>query len=118
MTLVLIFPAPKVRKQIVLDGPRSSGKSVALAMLAQWAREEGWLVLYVPNGRDWSHGGFYYKNPQTGLWDTPVQADSVLKASSFPSFFLGSRFVFLTSNVNAIKDMLQAWILQKVFGIS
>lgn len=114
---MLTFPAPKVRKQIVLDGPRSSGKSVALAMLAQWAREEGWLVLYVPNGRDWTHGGFYYKNPQTGLWDTPVQADSVLKASSFLSFFLEVDFS-LTSNLNAIKDMLQAWILQNVYGIS
>uniref|UniRef100_A0A803LCX5 Small ribosomal subunit protein mS29 n=1 Tax=Chenopodium quinoa TaxID=63459 RepID=A0A803LCX5_CHEQI len=35
--------APKPRKQIVLDGPRSCGKSIALAMLAHWARDEGWL---------------------------------------------------------------------------
>ncbi|XP_010685948.2 uncharacterized protein LOC104900263 [Beta vulgaris subsp. vulgaris] len=71
--------APKVRKQIVLDGPRSCGKSIALAMLAHWARDEGWLVLYSPKGRDWTHGGFFYKNPQTGLWDTPVQAENILK---------------------------------------
>ncbi|RZB80735.1 28S ribosomal protein S29, mitochondrial-like isoform X1 [Glycine soja] len=69
----------KVRKQVVLDGPVSCGKSIALAMLVQWAREEGWLVLYVPKGKDWTHGGFFYKHPQTGLWDTPVQAEDVLK---------------------------------------
>ncbi|KAA8543687.1 hypothetical protein F0562_021567 [Nyssa sinensis] len=31
---------PKVRKQIVLDGPVSCGKSIALAMLVHWARDE------------------------------------------------------------------------------
>ncbi|XP_028768892.1 28S ribosomal protein S29, mitochondrial [Neltuma alba] len=70
---------PKVRKQIVLDGPLSCGKSIALAMLVQWAREEGWLVFYVPRGQEWTHGGFFYKHPGTGLWDTPVQAEHVLK---------------------------------------
>ncbi|KAI4305368.1 hypothetical protein L6164_028738 [Bauhinia variegata] len=70
---------PKIRKQIVLDGPVSCGKSIALAMLVQWAREEGWLVLYVPKGLDWTHGGYFFKHPQTGLWDTPVQAENVLK---------------------------------------
>ncbi|XP_058759297.1 uncharacterized protein LOC131632576 [Vicia villosa] len=69
----------KVRKQVVLDGPVSCGKSIALAMLVQWAREEGWLVFYVPRGKEWTHGGFFYKHPQTGLWDTPVQAENVLK---------------------------------------
>lgn len=69
----------KVRKQVVLDGPVSCGKSIALAMLVQWAREEGWLVLYVPSAKEWTHGGFFYKHPLTGLWDTPVQAENVLK---------------------------------------
>ncbi|XVF20392.1 hypothetical protein REPUB_Repub11eG0194600 [Reevesia pubescens] len=71
--------APKTRKQVVLDGPVSCGKSIALAMLVHWARDEGWLVLYAPRGREWTHGGFFYKNPETGLWDTPVQAENVLK---------------------------------------
>ncbi|KAK6246790.1 hypothetical protein QUC31_018355 [Theobroma cacao] len=71
--------APKARKQVVLDGPVSCGKSIALAMLVHWARDEGWLVLYAPRGREWTHGGFFYKNPGTGLWDTPVQAENVLK---------------------------------------
>ncbi|OIT01935.1 PREDICTED: 28S ribosomal protein S29, mitochondrial [Nicotiana attenuata] len=69
----------KARKQVVLDGPVSCGKSIALAMLVHWARDEGWLVLYVPKGREWTHGGFFYKNPKTGLWDTPVQAANILQ---------------------------------------
>lgn len=69
----------KTRKQVVLDGPVSCGKSIALAMLVHWARDEGWLVMYVPKGREWTHGGFFYKNPKTGLWDTPVQAANVLQ---------------------------------------
>ncbi|KAK9126778.1 hypothetical protein Scep_015624 [Stephania cephalantha] len=70
---------PKVRKQIVLDGPVSCGKSIALAMLVHWARDEGWLVFYVPNGKEWSHGWFFYRHPDTGLWDTPVQAAKTLQ---------------------------------------
>ncbi|GMY10486.1 28S ribosomal protein S29, mitochondrial-like [Fagus crenata] len=70
---------PKLRKQIVLDGPVSCGKSIALAMLVHWARDEGWLVFYIPRGREWTHGGFFNKNPETGLWDTPLQAANVLK---------------------------------------
>jgi hypothetical protein len=76
---ILKFLGVKVRKQVILDGPVSCGKSIALAMLVQWAREEGWLVFYVPRGKEWTHGGFFYKHPQTGLWDTPVQAENVLK---------------------------------------
>ncbi|PIA59608.1 hypothetical protein AQUCO_00400473v1 [Aquilegia coerulea] len=89
---------PKVRKQIVLDGPASGGKSIALAMLVKWAREQGWLVLYVPKGKEWTHGGYFYHNPQTELWDTPVQAggglgwmrggDSMTMAERFQLFHL------------------------------
>ncbi|KAL8225110.1 hypothetical protein R6Q57_017667 [Mikania cordata] len=68
-----------VHKQIVLDGPVSCGKSIALAMLVHWARDEGWLVFYVPEGRSWTHGGLFYKNAETGLWDTPVQAANILQ---------------------------------------
>ncbi|KAG9151158.1 hypothetical protein Leryth_002736, partial [Lithospermum erythrorhizon] len=69
----------KLRQQVVLDGPANCGKSIALAMLVFWARNEGWLVLYSPRGREWTHGGFFYKNRQTGLWDTPVQAANILQ---------------------------------------
>ncbi|CAA6656926.1 unnamed protein product [Spirodela intermedia] len=68
-----------VRKQVVLDGLVSCGKSILLAMLVHWARSEGWLVFYVPNARKWTRGGFFYRNPNTNLWDTPVQAAQILK---------------------------------------
>lgn len=71
--------SPKVQKQIVLDGPVSCGKSIALAMLVHWARSEGWLVLYVPKGKEWTHGGTFYRNPDTNLFDTPVQATKILQ---------------------------------------
>lgn len=85
----------------MLDGPVSSGKSIALAMLVQWAREEGWLVLYVPSGKEWTHGGFFYKHPLTGLWDTPVQAENVLKARMLISllFSFTRRLLSLVLNV-------------------
>lgn len=70
---------PKVRKQIVLDGPVACGKSIALAMLVKWAREEGWLVFYVPKGKEWTHGGFFYQNPITNLWDTPAHSAKTLQ---------------------------------------
>lgn len=67
------------RKHFILDGPVSSGKSITLLMLVHWARAEGWFVFYVPKAKEWTHGGFYYKNPVAPSWDTPVQAITVLK---------------------------------------
>ncbi|KAL2649989.1 hypothetical protein R1flu_018117 [Riccia fluitans] len=72
-------PASKHKPQCLLDGFIKSGKSAALAMLVHWARMQGWLVFYVPCGRDWISGGMYYKNEHTGLYDTPVQAKTTLE---------------------------------------
>lgn len=52
-------------------------------MLVHWARTEGWLVFYVPQGKEWTHGGFFYKNPSNGLWDTPIQAKRTLQVWFF-----------------------------------
>lgn len=68
----------KPRKHFILDGPVSSGKSITLAMLVHWARSEGWFVFYVPKAKEWTHGGFYYKNLLAPSWDTPIQAATVL----------------------------------------
>ncbi|XP_020586539.1 28S ribosomal protein S29, mitochondrial [Phalaenopsis equestris] len=78
----LLRPSKKnanIKKQIILDGPVSCGKSITLAMLVHWARSDGWLVLYVPRGKEWTHGGFFYRNPYSDLWDTPVQAAKILQ---------------------------------------
>ena len=69
----------KPKKHILLDGPEGSGKSVALAMLVQWARARGWLVFYIPSGRGWTHGSLYYRNEETGLVETPVTAQMALE---------------------------------------
>lgn len=68
----------KPKKHILLDGPVGSGKSVAVAMLVQWARARGWLVFYIPSGRGWTHGSLYYKQ-ETGLVETPVTAQMALE---------------------------------------
>ena len=59
-----------------------------LEMLVHWAREEGWLVFYVPRGREWTHGGYFYKNPITGLWDSPIQAENALKVRILNIYFI------------------------------
>jgi len=38
-----------------------SGKSVALAMLADWARASGWLTVYVPSASVFMNNGYYHK---------------------------------------------------------
>ncbi|TVU17939.1 hypothetical protein EJB05_34001 [Eragrostis curvula] len=68
-----------IKRQIVLDGPRSCGKSIALAMLVHWARTGGWLVFYVPQGKDWTHGGFFYRNTYSDFFDTPIQAAKIMQ---------------------------------------
>jgi hypothetical protein len=80
--LKLLCLISDIKKQIVFDGPRSSGKSIALAMLVHWARIEGWLVFYVPQGKDWTHGGFFCRNRYNDLFDTPVQAAKIMQVMS------------------------------------
>ena len=35
-------------RQLLLDGMPGAGKSVALSLLAQWARRKGWVVRRLP----------------------------------------------------------------------
>ena len=35
-------------RQLLLDGMPGAGKSVALSLLAQWARQKGWVVRMLP----------------------------------------------------------------------
>ncbi|KAF5470367.1 hypothetical protein F2P56_010886 [Juglans regia] len=118
----------KLRKQIVLDGPASCGKSIALAMLVHWARDEGWLVFYVPRGREWTHGGFFSKNPETGHWDTPLQAANVLKYNSWFTFSEYEEAVTIRSSrpvharelamVNAFRSMMHDDMMVGAFSHS
>ncbi|GJN24852.1 hypothetical protein PR202_gb12620 [Eleusine coracana subsp. coracana] len=40
---------------------------------------DGWLVFYVPQGKDWTHGGFFYRNTYSDFFDTPVQAAKIMQ---------------------------------------
>lgn len=86
----------------MLDGPVKCGKSIALAMLVHWARDQGWLVLYAPKGRDWTHGGYFYKNPHTGFWDTPLQAENILKVIFHISPFSECNSSYLRAFINKL----------------
>lgn len=44
----------------LLSGPLGSGKSALLNPIVHWARLSGWLVVFVPDGKDWA--GFPRKN--------------------------------------------------------
>ena len=35
-------------RQLLLDGMPGAGKSIALSLLAQWARQKGWVVRMLP----------------------------------------------------------------------
>jgi ABC-type cobalamin transport system ATPase subunit len=37
----------------LLVGPRGCGKSATLLHLVQWARAQGWIVMYAPRPFDW-----------------------------------------------------------------
>lgn len=66
----------------LLMGHRGVGKSVLLGITAAWARAHGWLVLYVPQGRLLTERSQFTRNEQTGLWDTPDHARSLLASLS------------------------------------
>eukprot|EP00208_Stichococcus_sp_RCC1054_P007658 CAMPEP_0206139160 /NCGR_PEP_ID=MMETSP1473-20131121/4879_1 /ASSEMBLY_ACC=CAM_ASM_001109 /TAXON_ID=1461547 /ORGANISM="Stichococcus sp, Strain RCC1054" /LENGTH=486 /DNA_ID=CAMNT_0053532819 /DNA_START=163 /DNA_END=1620 /DNA_ORIENTATION=- len=67
------------RPQLMLDGPVGSGKSVALASIAAWGREAGYIVVYVPSASIFMSGGFYLKNESNGMWSTPESARLLMR---------------------------------------
>ena len=58
-----------------MDGQVGSGKSVALFSLALWARQNGWLVVYVPSAYAFIEGGFFAVDEEDGMvdaWDAAL----------------------------------------------
>lgn len=66
-------------RNFLVGGPRGAGKSVALACLAAWAPESGWITLYVPSAQAFVKGGVYVEDEATEMWDTPESATGVLR---------------------------------------
>eukprot|EP00889_Picochlorum_renovo_P004415 jgi/Picre1/31445/NNA_006797.t1 len=69
------------RVDIVLDGWKGSGKTVALYSLAALAREKGWVVMFVPSASLLVQGGmFKRKDEDEAVWYTPQAAHHILRA--------------------------------------
>jgi hypothetical protein len=66
--------------RVLVRGPGGSGKSVALAALAERARARGEVVVYVPDAAALVSGGFFYKRPEDGTFDTIISAQHILKS--------------------------------------
>lgn len=64
---------------VYLDGPTGCGKSIALVSLVDWARSQGWLVLYIPSAQTLIEGGLFHKG-EDGLWETPEVAKALLRS--------------------------------------
>ena len=60
---------------LLLTGGAGSGKSMALLDVVHWAKTSGWLVCYVPNAREWTHGAYWEPHPQ--IPGSMVQTDLV-----------------------------------------
>ncbi|GFR41139.1 hypothetical protein Agub_g1788, partial [Astrephomene gubernaculifera] len=66
-------------QRLLLTGPAGAGKSIALAGLVEWARQQGWIVMYVPSCSALVRGGYFSPRGDTGTWDTLTSAQQLLK---------------------------------------
>eukprot|EP00198_Chlamydomonas_reinhardtii_P014099 XP_001703436.1 hypothetical protein CHLREDRAFT_143849 [Chlamydomonas reinhardtii] len=67
--------------RLLLTGPAGCGKSLALLGLVEWARQQGWLVVYVPSCLALVRGGYFARRGRgaAGGWDTLTSAQQLLK---------------------------------------
>ncbi|KAG1671648.1 hypothetical protein FOA52_006879 [Chlamydomonas sp. UWO 241] len=67
--------------RLLINGPKGSGKSVALAYLVERARAAGWICVYVPCAEALVKGGYFTRNDATGRYDTILSAQALLRAT-------------------------------------
>lgn len=62
-----------IPNKVLLTGDRGVGKSVILNQSVLYARQQGWLVLFVPNGWDHAQNGFYIEpiSSRSGVTNIP-----------------------------------------------
>jgi hypothetical protein len=71
---------PLGQRAFYLVGKRGTGKSASLLHAVHWARENDWIVIYVPHARKLLHTGVYCR-PSThypGMFDMPVNAQALM----------------------------------------
>ncbi|GIL73286.1 hypothetical protein Vretifemale_3502 [Volvox reticuliferus] len=66
-------------QRLLLTGPTGAGKSIALVGLVEWARQQGWLVMYVPSCAALVQGGYFARRGSSRRWDTLTSAQQLLK---------------------------------------
>ncbi|GIL42680.1 hypothetical protein Vafri_615 [Volvox africanus] len=66
-------------QRLLLTGPAGAGKSIALVSLVEWARQQGWLVMYVPSCAALVQGGYFARRGSSRRWDTLTSAQQLLK---------------------------------------
>jgi hypothetical protein len=68
------------RMDVLLDGWTGSGKSVSLYALVAAARENGWVVMYIPSASLLVRGGVYKKKDEDDShWYTPIAASHIVQ---------------------------------------
>ena len=77
---------------LLLTGGAGSGKSLSLLHIVHWARSAGWLVCYIPNARQWTHGQYWEPHPY--IPESMVQVDL---AYNFLSSFAAANAALLDS---------------------
>ncbi|OQR81663.1 hypothetical protein THRCLA_23323 [Thraustotheca clavata] len=75
------WPSQWPSKAFVLDGERGTGKTVALLQIVQFARENGWIVLFAPQVRAWCYDAPYVTKSAhiEGKFDIDVVAMDIIK---------------------------------------
>ncbi|PRP83277.1 polymorphic outer membrane protein [Planoprotostelium fungivorum] len=66
---------------ILMDGPVGAGKSCALLSTVLWARQNGWIVIYIPEVIKLLHGGNYIEDSKfsPGSFDQPELSAELAK---------------------------------------
>lgn len=80
MMKAILGSAQGERLDLMLDGWTGSGKSISLYALASAARQNGWVVMYVPSASLLIRGGVFKKKAEADShWYTPLAATHILR---------------------------------------
>eukprot|EP00026_Physarum_polycephalum_P006890 Phypoly_transcript_06943.p1 GENE.Phypoly_transcript_06943~~Phypoly_transcript_06943.p1 ORF type:complete len:542 (+),score=90.09 Phypoly_transcript_06943:63-1688(+) len=93
----------------LLNGPAGAGKSCLLNPIVHWARMAGWLVVFVPDGKDWA--GY----PKKGQGVTKKLSYSKINEAWFGQPYIATKWI--TSLLQAHGDKLGTITLRTTFTV-